>query len=153
MSLEGVITETDARTVPLQGLGPNPTINGATIFIIFAKFFYLFILSLILGIAFGLGGAWMLKKCDASSTPQVKHGKPSRHGTCCSTHKNGLLHLALLVSTIGCQCPSLQQHVAEQKLMAQHSESLCADTVLALLSGRHVLHARMCNTRDAMQSC
>ena len=56
----------------LQGLGPSPTIDGATIFIIFAKFFYLFILSLILGTAFGLGGAWMLKKCDASSTPQVR---------------------------------------------------------------------------------
>ena len=55
-----------------QGLGPNPTINASTIFIIFAKFFYLFILSLILGIAFGLGGAFMLKQCDASSTPQVR---------------------------------------------------------------------------------
>ncbi|KAK9838031.1 hypothetical protein WJX74_010028 [Apatococcus lobatus] len=70
---EGVIN--DATSVALlhvvEGLGPSPTINGATIFIIFAKFFYLFILSLILGIAFGLGGAWMLKQCDASSTPQA----------------------------------------------------------------------------------
>ncbi|KAK9823397.1 hypothetical protein WJX72_002484 [[Myrmecia] bisecta] len=70
---EGVIN--DATTVALmhtvEGLGETPTINFATVCLIFGKFSYLFIISLLMGVAFGLAGALLVKKCNASSTPQA----------------------------------------------------------------------------------
>ena len=56
-----------------QGLGMDAQqpLRGTTILIVFAKFFYLFVASLLLGLLFGLGTSWLLKVSKANSTPQV----------------------------------------------------------------------------------
>ena len=45
--------------------------NLKTVAIIFGKFFYLFCLSMVMGLACGFASSLLLKKFPASGTPQV----------------------------------------------------------------------------------
>ena len=74
--------------VPVQRLGIEPKMNARTVALIFGKFLYLFLASLILGLVLGLFSALLLKKYNVSQTPQVmlttaflpaaKHQSPAR---------------------------------------------------------------------------
>ena len=57
--------------VPVQRLGIEPKMNARTVALIFGKFLYLFLASLILGLVLGLFSALLLKKYNVSQTPQV----------------------------------------------------------------------------------
>ncbi|CAL5219929.1 g1861 [Coccomyxa viridis] len=70
---EGVIN--DATTVALlrtvQRLGIEPKMNAATVGLIFGKFLYLFLASLLMGLLLGLFSALLLKNFNVSQTPQA----------------------------------------------------------------------------------
>ena len=55
----------------MQRLGIEPKMNARTVALIFGKFLYLFLASLILGLVLGLFSALLLKKYNVSQTPQV----------------------------------------------------------------------------------
>lgn len=55
----------------LQRLGIEPKMDAATVGLIFGKFLYLFLASLVLGLVLGLFSALLLKKFNVSQTPQV----------------------------------------------------------------------------------
>ena len=55
----------------VQRLGIEPKMNARTVALIFGKFLYLFLASLILGLVLGLFSALLLKKYNVSQTPQV----------------------------------------------------------------------------------
>ncbi|BDA42337.1 probable sodium/hydrogen exchanger 4 at N-terminal half [Coccomyxa sp. Obi] len=71
---EGVIN--DATTVALlrtvQRLGETPKMNMATVGTIFGKFLYLFAISLLLGLVFGLFCSLLLKKFNVPHAPQAR---------------------------------------------------------------------------------
>lgn len=58
--------------VPLQRLGETPKMNMATVVTIFGKFLYLFAISLLLGLIFGLFCSLLLKKFNVPHAPQVR---------------------------------------------------------------------------------
>ena len=60
----------DARSA-LQRLGIEPKMNAATVGLIFGKFLYLFLASLLMGLLLGLFSALLLKNFNVSQTPQV----------------------------------------------------------------------------------
>lgn len=55
----------------MQRLGIEPKMNAATVAIIFGKFLYLFLASLLMGLLLGLFSALLLKNFNVSQTPQV----------------------------------------------------------------------------------
>ena len=55
----------------MQGLGPEPSLTFLVVMKIFGKFAYLFVMSLLMGAAFGLMVALLLKKYNVSTYPQV----------------------------------------------------------------------------------
>ena len=59
------------KCAPVQRLGIEPKMNARTVALIFGKFLYLFLASLILGLVLGLFSALLLKKYNVSQTPQV----------------------------------------------------------------------------------
>jgi hypothetical protein len=61
-----------------QALGPSPRMDAATIGGMLASFATLFSLSLALGVAFGLGGAWLIKATRV-------HGGPPAIGLICTS--------------------------------------------------------------------
>ena len=65
----------------LQGLGAEPSMTFLVVMKIFGKFAYLFVVSLLMGVAFGLVVALLLKKYNVSTYPQVSklHSLDSSH--------------------------------------------------------------------------
>ena len=55
----------------VQRLGIEPKMNAATVALIFGKFLYLFLASLLMGLLLGLFSALLLKNFNVSQTPQV----------------------------------------------------------------------------------
>lgn len=55
----------------VQRLGDTPKMNAGTVGVIFGKFLYLFIASLLMGLVLGLLSALLLKRYNVSHTPQV----------------------------------------------------------------------------------
>ena len=55
----------------MQRLGIEPKMNAATVGLIFGKFLYLFLASLLMGLLLGLFSALLLKNFNVSQTPQV----------------------------------------------------------------------------------
>ena len=55
----------------MQRLGIEPKMNAATVALIFGKFLYLFLASLLMGLLLGLFSALLLKNFNVSQTPQV----------------------------------------------------------------------------------
>ena len=55
----------------VQRLGIEPKMNAATVGLIFGKFLYLFLASLLMGLLLGLFSALLLKNFNVSQTPQV----------------------------------------------------------------------------------
>lgn len=76
---EGLRSLLDAKTASqtLQGLGSEPSMTFGVVMKIFGKFAYLFVVSLLMGVAFGLVVALLLKKYNVSTYPQVIIGPPS----------------------------------------------------------------------------
>lgn len=60
----------------MQAFSRNPQMNAGTIFGILGEFIYLFIASCLLGAAFGLVVAILLKYMHANSIPQVPSSPP-----------------------------------------------------------------------------
>ena len=56
----------------LQGLGPEPSMTFSVVMKIFGKFAYLFVVSLLMGLGFGLMVALLLKKYNVSTYPQAR---------------------------------------------------------------------------------
>jgi len=56
----------------VQRLGIEPKMNAATVGLIFGKFLYLFLASLLMGLVLGLFSALLLKNFNVSQTPQVR---------------------------------------------------------------------------------
>ena len=56
----------------MQRLGIEPKMNATTVGIIFGKFLYLFLASLLMGLVLGLFSALLLKNFNVSQTPQVR---------------------------------------------------------------------------------
>ena len=59
------------RKCALQALEPEGSLGMDTVVAILGKFLYLFAASLILGLCFGLGTAFLLKTLKCQSSPQV----------------------------------------------------------------------------------
>lgn len=55
----------------MQALGSDIELHSTTVFSIFAKFLYVFVASLVVGLTFGLGTAVLLKVLKSNSSPQV----------------------------------------------------------------------------------
>lgn len=55
----------------VQALKGTEVLNASTVVAILAKFLYLFVASMGLGLAFGLGTSWLMKIFKSNSTPQV----------------------------------------------------------------------------------
>ena len=68
----------------LQRLGIEPKMDAATVGLIFGKFLYLFLASLVLGLVLGLFSALLLKKFNVSQTPQVMDALQSKTGIACT---------------------------------------------------------------------
>lgn len=72
----------------LQGLGAEPSMTFLVVMKIFGKFAYLFVVSLLMGVAFGLMAALLLKKYNVSTYPQVMMPKLSTVGDILSDYSN-----------------------------------------------------------------
>lgn len=69
----------------MQALSGTEDLKAAIVADIFIKFLYLFVASMVLGLAFGLGTSWLMKSFKSNSTPQVL-SCPSEN----ASHKAGL---------------------------------------------------------------
>ena len=71
----------------LQALDGTEVLNAGTVSAILVKFLYLFVASMGLGLAFGLGTSWLMKTFKSNSTPQVQQACPwSTHRIVHMTH-------------------------------------------------------------------
>lgn len=60
----------------MQALEPEGSLGMDTVVAILGRFLYLFAASLILGLCFGLGTAFLLKTLQCQSSPQVRFRMP-----------------------------------------------------------------------------
>ena len=66
---------------PIQELGTKDenSLHGGLVVTVLVKFLYLFAASMLLGLAFGLGTSFLMKRAKSNSVPQVQQTTRTPH--------------------------------------------------------------------------